>query len=271
MADVFISYKSERRKAARHMAKVLQCYGYSAWYDYGLIPGDDFEPKLMSELSGAQVVLVLWCSAAARSQWVQKEAAAAREQSKYLPAWIEMTELPSQFAGADTIDLTTWDGAPRSHNLDRLLTDIARRVDRHPKSDFFALKELDEDWRGFGAPNLRDFALGEAPPGRREAQAPPSKAPGKWQQGSVVAGSRLSDVITTISEKDLPAKAKTLLHQAAAGDPNAINMLGVFFAEGRNNIKQDIEMACKLWSIASGAGHERASYNLALYASMIKD
>ena len=56
------------------MAKVLECYGYDVWYDYGLIPGDDFELRLMAELSSAKVVLVLWCTLAVDSPWVQREA-----------------------------------------------------------------------------------------------------------------------------------------------------------------------------------------------------
>ena len=51
MAEIFISYKSERRPAARHLAKVLAGYGYDSWYDYGLIPGHDFEPRLMAEMA----------------------------------------------------------------------------------------------------------------------------------------------------------------------------------------------------------------------------
>jgi hypothetical protein len=39
MADIFISYKSERRKAAAHFAKILERYGYSVWYDYSLVKG----------------------------------------------------------------------------------------------------------------------------------------------------------------------------------------------------------------------------------------
>jgi len=43
MAEIFISYKSERRNAAKHLAGVLTRYGYSVWFDYGLIKGDDFD------------------------------------------------------------------------------------------------------------------------------------------------------------------------------------------------------------------------------------
>ena len=71
VAEIFISYKSERRPAARHL-KVLDCYFGTGseecvWYDYGLIPGDEFEPRIMAELARAKVVLVLWCTMAVKS------------------------------------------------------------------------------------------------------------------------------------------------------------------------------------------------------------
>jgi hypothetical protein len=132
MSDIFISYKSERRPAAWHLAKVLECYGYDVWYDYGLIPGDEFEPRLMVELRKAKVVIVLWCGLSVESAWVQKEARFARQRDKYLPCWIEHSRLPEEFAGADTVNLTEWRGEPQSHVLHRLLEDIARRLNRDP-------------------------------------------------------------------------------------------------------------------------------------------
>jgi hypothetical protein len=50
MADVFISYKSERRVAAKHLADVLNANGYSVWFDYELIKGEGFGMKLDAEL-----------------------------------------------------------------------------------------------------------------------------------------------------------------------------------------------------------------------------
>lgn len=62
MADVFISYKSERRAAAEHLAEILSDYGYSVWWDYGLISGRDFGAQIEKELRAAKAVIVLWCS-----------------------------------------------------------------------------------------------------------------------------------------------------------------------------------------------------------------
>jgi TIR domain len=48
--DIFISYKSERRKAAAHLAAVLKLHGYSVWFDYELIKGHDFGLQIGREI-----------------------------------------------------------------------------------------------------------------------------------------------------------------------------------------------------------------------------
>ncbi len=177
MADVFISYKAERRRAARHLSKVLGAHGYSVWFDYGLIPGDDFEPKLMAELGAAKVVVVLWCAMSVKSQWVHKEAHYAREHGKFLPCWIEEADLPDEFSGADTINLIAWDGGPRSRMLNRVIDDVGRRLGRDPAVNYRELRDLEDDWHDFGAPSLAQFALSDAPPAVREGPArPPAPA-----------------------------------------------------------------------------------------------
>lgn len=43
MADIFISYKSERRSAAEHVGRTLELCGYTTWFDYGLLSGRGFD------------------------------------------------------------------------------------------------------------------------------------------------------------------------------------------------------------------------------------
>ncbi len=171
MAEVFISYKSERRPAARHLARILELNGFSVWYDYGLLPGEDFENRLMAEIAEAKVVVALWCEMSVGSPWVLKEATEAKRSGKLLPTWIQRAPPPGDFARDDIVDLTAWDGAPRSHALDRLLLDIGRRLGRPPTPRFEGLVDLDETWRAFGAPSLAAFALSAAPEARAEAPA----------------------------------------------------------------------------------------------------
>ena len=159
MADVFISYKSERRNAAQHLTQILELNGYSVWFDYGLFSGADFGPQIEREIRAAKAVVVLWCSLSRESRWVLEEADLATRLGTLTPAWLERVDPPLGFARVDSIDLTIWDGAPRSHLLDRLLNEIARRVGRDPIPSYRGLQTYDETWRSFGAPPLSRFAL----------------------------------------------------------------------------------------------------------------
>ena len=62
MAEIFISYKSERRKAAEHLAAVMAHYGYSVWFDYQLVKGRDFGLQIDRQIREAKALVVLWCS-----------------------------------------------------------------------------------------------------------------------------------------------------------------------------------------------------------------
>ena len=159
MADVFISYKTERRNAAQHLSRILELNGYSVWFDYGLLSGSDFGPQIERELRAAKAVVVLWCSLSHDSRWVLEEAHLAGRLGTLTPVWLEPIELPLGFGRADTIDLSNWDGSPRSPTLDRLLNEVGRRVGRDPSPSFRGLQSYEETWRSFGAPPLSRFAL----------------------------------------------------------------------------------------------------------------
>lgn len=116
----------------------------------------------MEKLGQAAVCVVLWCSQSRTSEWVLKEAREARRLETFLPVRIEQIELPDEFASSETIDLSGWDGSPRSDLLDRLLADIGRRVRRDPNPPFHALRDLQEQWVSHGRPSLVSFASDKA-------------------------------------------------------------------------------------------------------------
>jgi hypothetical protein len=159
MADIFISYKTERRKAAEHLAAVLSLYGYSVWFDYDLIKGRDFGLQIGREIRAARALVVLWCSLSVSSRWVVEEADLGDELGILIPAIIEPCQLPVGFRRKDFIDLSPWDGSPRSHQFDPLLRALSTRIGRPPALDFNALLNYEGTWRRFGAPSLRAFTL----------------------------------------------------------------------------------------------------------------
>jgi len=161
MADVFISYKAERRAAAQHMASVLTAYGYSVWWDYALVAGRDFTRQIENELKNAKAVVVLWCGLSRDSEWVRQEALFAKSRDKAVPVFIEAVELPFGFQIDHTVNLAGWDGAPRdAATIEPLLRELARLTGRAPSPDAAALERLDAAWRAKGAPRMAQFALG---------------------------------------------------------------------------------------------------------------
>jgi hypothetical protein len=251
MAEIFISYNSERRAAARHLKKVLDCYFGTGseecvWYDYGLIPGVEFEPRIMAELGQAKVVLVLWCTMAVKSEWVAKEASEAQRAGKFLPVWIEPCTLPQKFAGADTINLSQWDASPRSHLLDRLLDEIGRRLGRNAVSPIGRLRELEEEWRAYGAPALAKFAL-SAP---LEPGAPiPSSAP------------KFSDLLGMPAAEVSPNLAQQW-QNARRGQADALFYVANCFERGAEGLPQNDPEAARLYRVAADLGNADAQNNL---------
>ena len=171
MAEIFISYKSERRAAAAHLAKILERYGYTVWFDYHLVKGDDFADEIDRRIREAKALVVLWCKLAVQSVWVRREAALGTRLGVLVPAMIEPCELRVDFASDDYTDLSGWNGAPLDRKLFPLLDGIAHRVGRPPRLDFMAMREYEEDWHRFGAPSLKAFAL-DAPVKAQEATQP---------------------------------------------------------------------------------------------------
>jgi TIR domain len=164
MDEIFLSYKSERRRAAEHLAEILLRHGFSVWFDYGLIKGRDFAQQIDRKVREAKAVVVLWCSMSVHSRWVGEEADLAQKLDTLIPAKIEPCELPVGFRRQEFIDLTSWDGSPRSYHLDQLIEALEQRIGRRAKPDTDALREYEKLWRRFGALPLSAFALAAAVP-----------------------------------------------------------------------------------------------------------
>jgi len=219
LADVFISYKSERRNAAQHLSRILELNGYSVWFDYGLFSGSDFGPQIERELRAAKAVVVLWCSLSRESRWVLEEADLATRLGTLTPAFLERVDPPLGFARADTIDLTIWDGAPRSHRLDRLLNEVARRVGRDPIPQFRGMQTYEETWRSFGAPPLTRFALTD-PVAEREEERLRKEEKDGWRDRA--ASERQKEEVTDQAECERLAHEDAELRRAAEAQEKAL-------------------------------------------------
>lgn len=177
MADIFISYKSDRRAAAEHLAEILADYGWTVWWDYELASGRDFGAQIERELRAAGAVVVLWCGLSRESEWVKEEAALAKRLGTLVPARIEAVELPLGFSLAQTVDLADWDGSPSGGSLRRLLVEIERVIGRKARPNFEGLARTERSWRRYGALPLRDFPLTRPVEPDRPSPAPAPAGP----------------------------------------------------------------------------------------------
>ncbi|NJM35465.1 MAG: TIR domain-containing protein [Rhodomicrobium sp.] len=116
------------------------------------------------QIRASKSLIVLWCSMSVGSRWVKEEVHLAHDLGRLIPVKIEACELPFGFRLADTIDLSAWDGGPRSHQLDALLDDLERKTGREATPDRKALREYEDIWRRFGSAALAGFCAG--PSGR---------------------------------------------------------------------------------------------------------
>jgi hypothetical protein len=150
MADIFISYKSERRRAARHLEQTLVRYGYTVCFDHALVRGHDYELQIQRQIRGAKAVIVLWCPLSVDSEAVRSEASYAKREGKQVPVKIEACELPLFSALIQYIDLTKAMCGPIDPALYPLLDDIERLVGKPPQPDYKALKGVRRDVARYG-------------------------------------------------------------------------------------------------------------------------
>lgn len=175
MAEVFISYKRERRRAAAHLERIVRAHGFTVWYDHmagaELQVGSAYRKQIERELRAADAVLVLWCALSRESDWVEDEARLAKQLGTYIPVRLAHVDPPLGLGADHFVDLTGWDGAPGSHLLYPLFRAIEQRVGRASDIDRGELERVDSNWRMYGAPRMLTFELVSPQPVRDPAES----------------------------------------------------------------------------------------------------
>ena len=159
MVDIFISYKSTRKRAVQHLSEILEHHGYTVWYDYQLVAGKNFGKQIEKKLSQSKAVIVLWCEYSVESDWVREEADYAKKSDKIIPVWMQKTNPPVGFRLVQTVDLSEWDGNPKSLAISSLVKQLETIVGRPAKADLNSLDMLEKTWRELGTPSFEDIAL----------------------------------------------------------------------------------------------------------------
>lgn len=133
MADVFISYKREDRRMAERLSIALEQLGFSVWWDFDLLSGDQYRRAIRAVIDQCKAAIVLWSVRAIDSDFVMDEATYAKGQGKLCPARIDAVDLPFGFGQTHTDDLCNWDGELTHGGFQALVRAVEARVGRKGK------------------------------------------------------------------------------------------------------------------------------------------
>jgi len=159
VADIFISYKSERRPAVTWLAGVLDAYGFSVWFDSRLNLGANYPKIINREVRAARAVMVLWCPRSIESDWVIEEALMAKKCGNFVPIFMASVDPPAGFLGTHTFDLSGWDGDPQGRLLQDLVLKLTEKIGHKPISRADDIAQMAETWRQQGPRRLVDYPL----------------------------------------------------------------------------------------------------------------
>lgn len=124
-ADIFISYASEDRGEAEKLARRLEAFGWTTWWDRRIPPGQDYAKVIENALVSARCVIVLWSKNSAASRWVVNEAGAAADRGVLVPALIAHTDIPFEFRRIQAADLIGWEPSVQNESFNQLVDAVA--------------------------------------------------------------------------------------------------------------------------------------------------
>ena len=134
MADIFISYSNNDQEQVREIASRLEQLGWSVWWDSFLISGQGFSFTIEDQLIKSRCVVVIWLINSVRSEWVNNEARKGQQLKKLIPIRIDDCNLPVEFNGLHTSDLTKWLNGSKEKHFNRLVNNLNRVLGPTPKS-----------------------------------------------------------------------------------------------------------------------------------------
>src|SRR5262245_31534617 len=131
MKEIFLSYSRPDSATVLALATALEEKGVSVWIDRsGIEEGNAYDTQIEEAIAQTRVVIVVWSQHSVRSHWVRAEAAYALNKHKLVPIAIDHSEPPLQFHHIQTINFDGWNGAGHDEAFTRLLTVLAKRLDR---------------------------------------------------------------------------------------------------------------------------------------------
>lgn len=132
MADIFLSYSREDRARVKPLAEAFESRGYSVWWDRHVPPGKSWSQLIEDELDAAKCVVVVWSKASVSSEWVEIEAAQAKQRGVLVPLMIDdvADDIPLEFSRLQAARLVEWEIRKSDSDFDLLMNTVADAVRR---------------------------------------------------------------------------------------------------------------------------------------------
>ena len=124
MSDIFVSYAKEDRNRVEPLARALASLGWDVFWDRTIPTGKTRPQVIGSKLEAARCIVVVWSRSSINSEWVYEEANVGKKRRILAPVLIDDVEPPFGFAAMQAADLSGWNGAATTPELERLLADI---------------------------------------------------------------------------------------------------------------------------------------------------
>lgn len=104
--DVFISYRRSDVVTARALEKLLTAFGRAVFLDVKCIPaGTSWETAIDAALRSSQIMIVLWSSNAAASDFMKLEWQRVSDTCLIIPLRLDKTPLPGPLAHREAIEM----------------------------------------------------------------------------------------------------------------------------------------------------------------------
>lgn len=136
MSEVFIAYDHADRERASLLAAALGSRGYRTWWEFDFLPQRIEGAALRAVADRTGVTILVWSARATVSDTIVDIASHAAAQSKLVGVRFDDVRLPPAFGAWLPIDLSDWNGAPDSPEVDALWAQIeARALSFLPESE----------------------------------------------------------------------------------------------------------------------------------------
>ena len=124
--DIFLSYASEDTAKAVELARILEDFGWSVWWDRKLSPNPDVESDCAAALAKARAVVVLWSAFSVSSNRVKNEAREAKESNRLITVLLEDARIPLSYRSLSSIDLREWPGEQSPLEISQFRSAVSR-------------------------------------------------------------------------------------------------------------------------------------------------